>query len=154
MEIIPLTLKAANTFTEKVHRHHGKIPGGLDYFRVGAIDDAGRLIGAAIAARPPNRNSDNGRTCEVVRCATNGHKNACSFLYGACARIAREMGFSRIITYTLDSETGASLRACGWAEEKRGIKSYWSSHQSKGRTVQPRDHYGERKTRWALDLDA
>lgn len=152
MTVIPLTLKAANAFVEEKHRHHGQFPAGLDYFRIGAVDDAGDLVGAAIVARPPNRNSDDGRTCEVVRMATDGSRNACSFLYGASARIARLMGFHRIITYTLDSESGVSLRASGWAEEKRGIKSWWSSHQSKGRTVKPKDHYGERKVRWALDL--
>lgn len=149
---MPLTLKAANEFTVSVHRHHGAFPPGLDYFRIGAMTDDGELVGAAICARPPNRNSDDGFTVEVVRCATNGHKNACSFLYGQCARIARLMGFRRIITYTLDQESGASLKAAGWTMEKRGIQSYWSSHQVPGRTVTAREHYQRRKARWALPL--
>jgi len=152
MIVIPLTLKAANAFTLAVHRHHGAFPPGLDYFRIGAVTDEGELVGVAIGARPPNRNSDDGFTVEVVRCATNGHKNACSFLYGHCARIARTMGFRRIITYTLDDESGASLRAAGWTMERRGIQSYWQSHQSAGRTVQAREHYAKRKTRWAMDF--
>lgn len=121
------------------HRHHGKMPGGLDYFRIGIVDDAGVVRGAAIVARPPNRNSDNGLTGEVVRCATDGARNGCSALYGACARIAREIGIQRLITYTLDEESGASLRAVGWKAEKVGIKSFWASHQVPGRTVQ--EHY-------------
>lgn len=147
-----MTLKAANEMVEKWHRHHGKLPGGLDYFRIGAIDEEGELRGVAIISRPPNRNSDDGFTCEVVRVATDGTRNCCSFLYGNAAKIARLMGFRRIITYTLDEESGASLRAVGWDREKDGIRSFWKSNEKKGRTVKARDHYQKRKTRWALPL--
>lgn len=148
MTVVPLTLKAANDAVVRWHRHHGALPGGLDYFRIGVVDDDGELRGVAIITRPTNRNSDDGITCEVSRVATDGSKNACSALYGACARIAREMGFKRVITYTLESEGGASLRAAGWAVTKNGIESFWQSHQSKGRTVKPREHYAEKKQRW------
>ena len=67
-----------------------------------------------IAGRPVSRYLDDGRTLEVTRLCTNGTKNACSFLYAAAARAAAAMGYDRIITYTLDTENGASLRASGW----------------------------------------
>lgn len=149
LAVIPMTLKAANDFVTLHHRHHGPITGGLDYFRIGAIDAEGVIRACAIVSRPPNRNSDNGVTCEVVRLASDGTRNACSFLYTACARIAREMGFQRMITYTLDSESGASLRAGGWRLEKVGIKSWWQSHQVAGRTVKAREHYAAKKQRWS-----
>jgi hypothetical protein len=149
---VPLTLKAANDYVERVHRHHGRLPGGLDYFRIGVVDEDGELRGVAIATRPTNRNSDDGLTCEVARMASDGTRNVCSFAYSSCARIARAMGFRRIITYTLDCESGASLRAAGWREEKRGIQSWWQSHQVPGRTVRAREHYAAKKTRWALPL--
>lgn len=152
LHVVPLTLRAANEAVERWHRHHGVFPPGLDYFRIGCVDHAGELHGAAIVARPPNRNSDDGHTCEVVRCATDGTRNACSFLYGASARIAREMGFSRIITYTLDIESGASLRAVGWTCTKRDIRSWWQSHQVAGRTVKAREHYAMRKRAWECGL--
>ena len=38
----------------------------------------------------------------------------CSFLYAAAARAAKAMGYWKIITYTLDTENGASIRAAGW----------------------------------------
>ena len=148
MLVIPLTLKAANEAVARWHRHHGPIPGGLDYFRIGVTDDAGELHGVAIVTRPPNRNSDDGLTCEVVRVATDGTRNACSALYGACARIAREMGFRRVITYTLESEGGASLRAAGWSITKTDIRSFWQSNQVPGRTVKAREHYAAKKQRW------
>jgi hypothetical protein len=155
--VVPLTLKAANDFVALHHRHHGPVTGGLDFFRIGAIDQNGTLRAVAIVSRPPNRNSDDGVTCEVVRLASDGAFNACSFLYGASARIARAMGFTRMITYTLESESGASLRAAGWALEKTGIKSWWHSHQAPGRTVQARDHYQSKKQRWSapqMEFDA
>ena len=152
LHLVPMTLREANEAVGRWHRHHGTFPAGLDYFRLGAVDDEGELRGAAIVARPPNRNSDDGFTCEVVRVATDGTRNACSFLYGNAAKLARSMGFRRIITYTLDDESGSSLRAVGWKAEKDGIRSYWHSHQTPGRTVKARDHYQQRKRRWALPL--
>lgn len=149
LAVVPLTLKAANDFVALHHRHHGPITAGLDYFRIGATDAEGVLRAVAIVSRPPNRNSDDGTTCEVVRLSSDGSRNACSFLYGACARVAREMGFQRMITYTLESESGASLRAAGWKLEKQGIKSWWQSHQVAGRTVKAREHYAELKQRWS-----
>lgn len=148
LTLIPLTLSKANEFVMVHHRHHGKFPAGLDYFRIGAIDETGTLRGVAIVARPPNRNSDDGLTCEIVRVATDGAANCCSFLYGASAKIARLMGFHKIITYTLESEAGASLRAVGWTLAKTGIRSFWATHQSPGRTVTARAHYAEKKQRW------
>ena len=154
LHTVPLTLKEANAYCERHHRHHGPLPGGLDYFRIGVVDDSGDVCGVAIVTRPPNRNSDDGVTCEVARCATDGTRNACSTLYGASAKIARLMGFQRIITYTLESESGASLRAAGWTEKRRGIRSWWQSHQVPGRTVKARAHYSERKVAWEKALEA
>lgn len=154
LHVVPLTLKKANEFVASIHLHHGAMPGGLDYFRIGAVDESGALVGVAIIARPPNRNSDDGVTGEVVRLATDGTKNAGSFLYGACADICRRMGFARLITYTLESESGASLRGCGWVQTRSGIRSWWQSHQVPGRTVKAREHYAERKLRWEAPLFA
>ena len=40
--------------------------------------------------------------------------NACSKLYGAAWKAAKALGYTRLITYTLPEEGGASLRAAGW----------------------------------------
>lgn len=45
---------------------------------------------------------------------TDGTRNACSMLYAAAWRAAKAMGYKRLVTYILDSENGASLRAAGW----------------------------------------
>ena len=71
-------------------------------------------MGVAIVGRPVSRYLDNGLTLEVNRLCTTGEKNVCSMLYAAAARAAKAMGYQKIITYTLDTEPGASLRAAGW----------------------------------------
>jgi len=111
MSLIPLPLDEANAFVKKVHRHHGPVVGHK--FSLGAVKD-GIVVGAAIVGRPTARRRDDGLTLEVTRLATDGTRNACSFLYGACARAAFSLGYQRLGTYILASESGASLNASGW----------------------------------------
>lgn len=117
MRIIPLHLRRANELVAKLHRHHKPIR--VAKFSIGCEED-GVLIGAAICMRPANRSLDDGQTLEVCRLVTDGTKNACSMLYGTCARIAKEMGYKKIQTYILSSEPGISLKASGWVLEKTG----------------------------------
>ena len=111
LSLRPVSLKEANAFVAEHHRHHGPVTGHK--FSIGCALD-GRLAGVAIAGRPVSRYLDNGLTLEVTRLCTTGEKNACSMLYAAAARAAKAMGYKKIITYTLDTEHGASLRAAGW----------------------------------------
>lgn len=107
----PIELKDANAYVQMMHRHHP--PVHRDKFRVGAFDGE-KLIGVVQVGRPVSRVLDDGETLEVVRLCTDGTKNACSFLYSKAARIAKEMGYKRIITYILRDESGHSLLATGW----------------------------------------
>jgi hypothetical protein len=68
---------------------------------------------------------DDGRTAEVTRLCTDGVKNGCSFLYGAAVRVAKAMGYERILTYILESEDGVSLRASGWTLDGVGGGGSW-----------------------------
>lgn len=111
MKIIPMSLKEANAFVAAHHRHHKPVTGHK--FSIGC-EAEGRLVGVAIVGRPVSRYLDNGLTLEVNRLCTTGEKNACSMLYASAARAAKAMGYRKIITYTLDSEPGTSLRAAGW----------------------------------------
>jgi hypothetical protein len=148
LDVVPLTLPVANGYVVKWHRHHGAIPPGFPWWSVGAVLD-GRIVGVAIAGRPTNRNSDDGQTVEVLRVATDGTTNACSALYGACARAAKAIGARRVITYTLDEETGASLRGAGWTREKDGIESFWWDSNTRTPAIH-REHMGSYKVRWAV----
>lgn len=110
--LIPISLKAANAYVDAHHRHHRAVTGHK--FSIGC-EQAGRLVGVVIAGRPVSRYLDDGLTLEVTRLCTTGTKNVCSMLYSAAARAAKAMGYRKIITYTLETEDGASVRAAGWS---------------------------------------
>ena len=111
IRLVPTTLREANAFVKAHHRHHKPVTGHK--FSIGC-EVEGRLVGVVIAGRPVSRYLDDGLTLEVNRLCTTGEKNVCSMLYAAAARAAKAMGYRKIITYTLDSEPGTSLRAAGW----------------------------------------
>jgi hypothetical protein len=148
LRVIPLTFPQANECVRMWHRHHAELPGGFAWYCLGAVSD-GAIVAAAICGRPTNRNNHDGQTVEVIRLASDGTRNACSFLYGAAARVAREMGAAEIITYTLDSESGASLRAAGWNHDRGGIQSWWTHGGTRTPAVS-RPHMSERKSRWSV----
>jgi len=102
-------MAVANAFIKTHHRHHGIVAGYK--FAIGLINDIGDLCGVVVVGRPVARYYDDGYTAEVTHLCTNGIKNGCSFLYSAAARTAREMGYTKILTYLLETENGASLRA-------------------------------------------
>lgn len=111
LELVPVTLKEANAYVEQNHRHHGKTAGHK--FSIG-VADGEKIVGVAIVGRPVSRHLDDGWTLEVNRLCTDGTHNACSMLYAAAWRAAKAMGYKRLVTYILESENGASLRAAGW----------------------------------------
>lgn len=111
LEIVPIFQDEANAFVKKYHRHHGKVVGSV--FQIAcAIDE--KIVGVAIVGRPVNKVYQNGWTLEVNRLCTDGTKNACSMLYSAAWRVAKELGYKRLITYILNTEPGISLKAAGW----------------------------------------
>lgn len=111
-ELRPITQTDAFAFIREHHRHHD-VPVGALWWH-GAHDDDGSLCGTAIVGRPIARKIDDGLSCEVTRLCTDGTYNACSLLYGAARRVAIDKGYRRGITYLLEHEDGASLRASGW----------------------------------------
>ncbi len=111
LRLTPVSLKEANAFVDAHHRHHK--PAVRHKFSIGCEAD-GKLAGVVIVGRPVSRYLDDGFTLEVTRLCTTGERNVCSMLYAAAARAAKAMGYRKIITYTLDSENGSSVRAAGW----------------------------------------
>ncbi len=112
LTICPMTLKEAKAFVTAHHRHHPAPQGGL--FAIG-LSDGAQVVGVAIVGRPVARMLQDEWTAEVIRtCLLDGTPNGNSMLYGACWRAARAMGYRRLVTYTLTSESGVSLRAAGW----------------------------------------
>jgi len=121
LHLRPITLKAAQAFVLKHHRHNdpphghkfsiGLMNGGAD----GNDADGGVLIGVVVVGQPIARWNNDGYTAEITRCCVLSEQpNANSKLYAAALRAARAMGYRRVITYTLPEESGASLRAVGF----------------------------------------
>ena len=104
---------------EQYHRHHKPVVGHK--YSIGCTDGE-KIVGVAIVSRPISRYLDDGWTLEVTRLCTDGTRNACSMLYAAAWRMlyaatwraARAMGYHKLITYILESEDGASVKAAGW----------------------------------------
>ena len=136
----PIDLKAANAFVLKHHRHNGKVL--VHRFSI-SVYDGDRICGVAICGNPSARRLDDGETIEVKRVCTDGTRNACSVLYGRCARIAKDMGFTKIITYITENEDGASLRASNFelVDDNCGGKS-WDT-PSRPRVVHEITLFGE-----------
>jgi len=147
LTIQPITQVLANEYITLVHRHHGATTPGPASFSIAAVDPESVIRGVATAGIPnaANRLKDGFRTMEVVRVATDGTPNACSALYAACGRAARALGFSRIITYVLDTETGTSIRAAGWTQDEGtfGNQSWANRPGRTGKNLGP-------KGRWSL----
>lgn len=110
--LVPITIQDAREFVRQHHRHHRPPVSGL--FAVACADSPTRINGVAIVGRPVARGLADGWTAEVTRVATDETPNACSILYAAAWRAARALGYRRLVTYTLSTESGVSLRATGW----------------------------------------
>ena len=143
LRVFPITLKQANQLVAALRRHHKPVVGHR--FSIGVMDEAGVVHGAAIVGRPTGRKNPQYDWAEVTWLVTDGTKNACSMLYAAVARICKEMGFSRVQTFILDSEDGTSLKAAGWRFERMSEGGDWNVPSRGGRrTDQPQSQ----KQRW------
>ncbi len=155
--IVPCDLDEANWFVERHHRHHGPVRGHK--FSIALMQDRGEgrveyfarlaCCGVAIVGRPVARMLDNGLTLEVYRVATDGTKDACSALYGACRRATFALGYKKLITYTLIEESGTSLKAAGWKCLGEAGGGSWSVPS------RPRidKHPTQKKLRWETQVE-
>lgn len=147
LTVVPITLREANDFVASFHRHNGRTARDGGKFAIGA-SDGDVLVGVAIVGNPLSATLMDGYTAEVLRVCVlpDAPRNTCSFLYGRCWRIWQQMGGKRMVTYTLASESGASLRGAGWkvVGEVKPHKR-WQGKEG-GRAWQP--IYGQLKLRW------
>lgn len=145
LTIRPCHLREARAYVGQYHRHSIPPVGGK--FAV-ACYNGETMCGVAICGRPVSRYYDNGQVLEILRCCTDGTYNACSKLYGACCRVGFAMGYRRVITYTLKSERGASLRAAGFTCDGEAGGKQWSGDRRRSYYVAPE----ERKLRWSREV--
>ncbi len=130
----PLDLDDANRFITMFHRHNRKVIGHK--FSIGIFFE-NELIGVSIVGRPLARKLDNGNTVEILRlCVKEGYPNVASRLYNRTRKICELMGYDSVITYTLQTEPGSSLKAIGAkiVHETKGNKDGWLNR--KGRKKQ------------------
>lgn len=144
VETIPFA--RANAYVQQRHRHLNGVVGHL--FSLGLVDDVG-IRGVCIVGRPVARHLDDGQTAEITRLATDGSRNACSALLGRARRKILEMGFRRIITYTLPNESGASLRGAGFRIDKATKGGSWTRPTRERNDTHPL----EGKTRWIWERE-
>ena len=111
LSLVPISLAEANEFVRVHHRHNKPVPGCK--FTL-AVASEGTVRGVAIIGRPVSRMADDGWTLEVNRTCTDGTRNANSMLYGAARRASWALGYRKLITYSLPSESGESLRGAGF----------------------------------------
>ena len=114
------------------------------------------MHGVATCGRPVARAYDNGLTIEVNRTCTDGASNANSFLLGACWRVAAAMGYTRILTYTQEEESGVSMAAAGWERgADRKARKGWAESSVKLRELRdPVGVGGVARILWSKTSDA
>lgn len=139
--VVPVTLAEANEHVTRLHRHHKRVVSHK--FSMGCMYD-GKLAGVVIAGRPVSRVLDDKFTIEITRLCSDGTPFVCSKLYAAARKVAFAMGYKKVITYTLASERGSSLQACGFEPVAKTKGGTWSCPS------RPRinKHPTECKTRW------
>ncbi len=145
MNLVAMGLREANAFVALHHRHNRPVVGAK--FSLGAMHGGG-LVGVAIAGRPVARHLDDGSTLEALRVCTSADApmGTGSFLYGRVRRAAAVLGYRWVVTYTLASESGATLRGAGWrAVAELPARSGWNmpGRQREAGTVD-----GQAKIRW------
>ena len=145
MRVAPITIRKASEYININHRHHNATVGCK--FCISVIEEDGQIHGVAVCGRPVSRKLDDGFTLEINRVCTDGTKNACSMLYGACCRIAKAMGYRKVITYTLQSENGSSLKASNFICRGQAGGTHWTGVRNKGQDIP-----NEMKNRWELCL--
>ncbi len=109
-----------------------------------SVSANGEIVGVALVGHPARMLMNDG-TLAVLRVAViEGHRNACSMLYGACSRAARALGAENLVTYTHADEHGTSLKAAGWIDGGLTDGGEWSRPSRQRMLVVDR----EVKRRW------
>lgn len=112
LRTVPMTWGDSCGFVDMWHRHHQRPVGHK--FCLGVANEDDVLVGVAIVGRPVAKAYQDGLTLEVTRTCTDGTPNANSKLYAECWKVAKALGYRRLITYNQEGESGASLRGAGW----------------------------------------
>lgn len=149
MKVVPITFAEAKAFIATWHRHN-KPPNRAVCSL--ALEHDGEIVGVATCERPKARMLDNGSALEVSRTCTRPEcpKGGVSKLLNACRKVASGLGYSKLVTYTLESESGASCRGAGWQQAE--LLKPAGSWERVGRARDRNGIENLRKIRWEIDL--
>jgi hypothetical protein len=148
LTVIPISSREANDFVSTYHRHSDRTSRNGGKFAIGATTGK-QMVGVAIVGRPIARLLNDSYTAEVLRTCTSpdAPKGAVSFLYSSSWRIWQAMGGIKLITYTLTSESGASLKGAGWKIVGQ-VKPHpwgWTGREREWKSI-----YDQPKFRWEI----
>lgn len=152
LRLVPIRQRDAKDFVRAHHRHN-KPPAGWRYGL--AVANGWDLVAVAMIGRPVARALDHTQVVEVNRLCVDPTLdpqlawNACSMLYGEAAREAKRRGFQKIITYTLESEAGTGLKACGWDPAHVTAGGSWNTPSRPRKDTAPTCP----KVRWEKELN-
>lgn len=157
LRVRPTTLREARRFVDAVHAHLDRPQGGIVSL---GVEADGVIVCVAILGRANARligNASAGEwVAEVTRVASDGTTpHAASKALAAITRAALDLGWTRLVSYTLLGEAGTIYRACGWHPT---AISRGGEHDRPSRRRRPAEQPGP-KVRWetgpaALPLDA
>lgn len=176
LRVVPLAHGVARGFVNRHHAHHWAAQG--EVFALGVLDEAGDLRCAATLGRPVSQElqAASPLNAEVTRvaCARGpggrpgerrpppvGASRAApgpgehaessgSKVLGAVLRAAAALGYTRLISYTLLGESGASYRAAGWTAAAESEGGQWGSAKRPRRSATQTGP----KVRWEAGPDA
>jgi hypothetical protein len=129
LEIREVSFHDAAAFVDK-HHSHNSAPIGWKWGHAAYNGDD--LVGVLMAGRPVAAALQKQGCLEINRNCVKSTTpaglawNAASKLYGQACREGFKRGYLRIITYTLASERGTSLRAAGFVPVARTKGGSWS----------------------------
>ena len=154
----PITIKNANSFIAEHHRHHRPTARNSGRWALAAYTiNNNDMVGVVIAGNPVSATYMDGVTIELTRlCVSkNAPKGTCSFLLSRCSAIWKMMCGEKIITYTLASESGASLRGAGWTQTAtvKPHKRWLNKSKSDGIERSELHIYSVTKYRWEMKLE-
>ncbi len=149
----PIEFGVAKEFIREHHRHL-RPPRGWKFGMAAFNGD--EMVGVMSAGRPVSPVLQAKGCLEINRVCVKDNdpsalgKDACSLLYGYACREGFQRGYRRVITYTLMSESGASLRAAGFVPVAITSGGSWN------RKKRPREDNAptEPKIRWERWKDA
>lgn len=152
----PITIREANQFVKLYHRHHRPTSNNSWKWALSALNQNGELVWVLIAWNPVSATYMDWYTLEITRlCVSeNAPLWTASFLLARAKNIWKIMWGKKLLTYTLVSESGASLR---WAGRDLKVKIKWHKKwESKSKyDWKIRDNleiYKKEKWRWEILL--